>query len=214
MIVLIQLGLLLLVEMCVLMGHEEELSYSSRSVEQVNLQVHHYHVSIPLLSESMATTASSKPGLDGLLIFEQPFARVGLVPVFLYLPLNPCQVPYENYRKVFRSAQKNIERELGAIQTISNDLAKNAHNSSQDPQEAIKSLEGMIGRVEGLKRKVGISFLFQDAHLTYGFSYPICKRLRVHLRWTSCASGVNTLLSSRIFRAPKTLNTCDGSTPA
>ncbi|KAH9989658.1 CTLH/CRA C-terminal to lish motif domain-containing protein [Russula vinacea] len=82
--------------------------------------------------------ASSRPTMDGLLIFEQPFARV----------------PYENYRKVFRTAQKNIERELGAIQTISNDLAKNAHSSCEDPQEAIKSLEGMIGRVEGLKRKL------------------------------------------------------------
>jgi hypothetical protein len=30
----------------------------------------------------MATTATSKPGLDGLLIFEQPFARVRLVPLF------------------------------------------------------------------------------------------------------------------------------------
>ena len=63
-------------------------------------------------------------------------------------------MPYENYRKVFRTAQKNIERELGAIQSSSNELAKNAQNSCQDPQEAIKSLEGMIGKVEGLKRKV------------------------------------------------------------
>jgi hypothetical protein len=80
MIVIIELGLLLLVEVCVLMGHEEEQLHSSRStVEQVNLQVHHHHVSIPLF---MATTATSKPGLDGLLIFEQPFARVRLVPLF------------------------------------------------------------------------------------------------------------------------------------
>ena len=104
----------------------------------------------------MATTATSKPGLDGTLIFEQPFARVRPRSPLWFLSLKPCQVPYENYRKVFRSAQKNIERELGAIQTISNDLAKDAHNSSQDSQEAIKSLEGMIGRVEGLKRKVRI----------------------------------------------------------
>ncbi|KAH9973794.1 CTLH/CRA C-terminal to lish motif domain-containing protein [Lactifluus volemus] len=79
--------------------------------------------------------ANSKLSLDGLLIFEQPFTRV----------------PYENYRKVFRTAQKNIERELGAIQTASNDLANNA---SQTPEEAIKSIEGIIGRVEGLKRKL------------------------------------------------------------
>ncbi|KAH9006527.1 CTLH/CRA C-terminal to lish motif domain-containing protein [Lactarius hatsudake] len=83
--------------------------------------------------------SASKPNLDGLLIFEQPFARV----------------PYENYRKVFRTAQKNIERELGAIQTASNDLAKNAQSSCrEDPQGAIRSLEGMIDRVEGLKRKL------------------------------------------------------------
>jgi hypothetical protein len=90
--------------------------------------------SIPLIPMSVA----NKPILDGLLIFEQPFARV----------------PYENYRKVFRTAQKNIERELGAIQTTSNDISKNARSSSRDPEEAIKSLEGMIDRVEGLKRKV------------------------------------------------------------
>ncbi|KAH9042546.1 CTLH/CRA C-terminal to lish motif domain-containing protein [Lactarius pseudohatsudake] len=83
--------------------------------------------------------SASKPNLDGLLIFEQPFARV----------------PYENYRKVFRTAQKNIERELGAIQTASNDLAKNAQSFCQeDPQGVIRSLENMIDRVEGLKRKL------------------------------------------------------------
>ncbi|KAH9177732.1 CTLH/CRA C-terminal to lish motif domain-containing protein [Lactarius sanguifluus] len=76
----------------------------------------------------------SKPNLDGLLIFEQPFARV----------------PYENYRKVFRTAQKNIERELGAIQTASNDLAKNAQSSClrrssgsyQDPRGHDRQVEG------------------------------------------------------------------------
>ncbi|KAH9962959.1 CTLH/CRA C-terminal to lish motif domain-containing protein [Russula dissimulans] len=82
--------------------------------------------------------ATNRINLDGLLIFEQPFAKV----------------PYENYRKVFRTAQKNIERELGAIQTTSNDLAKDAHNAFQDTREAVKSLEGMISRVEGLKRKL------------------------------------------------------------
>ena len=35
--------------------------------------------------------ATNKPSLDGLLIFEQPFARVGLVPVLLYLSLIPSK---------------------------------------------------------------------------------------------------------------------------
>ncbi|KAI0261599.1 CTLH/CRA C-terminal to lish motif domain-containing protein [Gloeopeniophorella convolvens] len=82
--------------------------------------------------------AASKLNLDGVLLFEQPFARV----------------PYENYRKVFRTTQKNIERELGAVQTASNELANSARSSSQSPHDAVKSLETMIGRVEGLKRKL------------------------------------------------------------
>ncbi|KAI0064381.1 hypothetical protein BV25DRAFT_1800895 [Artomyces pyxidatus] len=82
--------------------------------------------------------SNSKVNVEGIMLFEQPFARV----------------PYENYRKVFRTSQKNIERELVAVQTASNDLARRAKESAQDPQDAIKSLESMIGRVEGLKRKL------------------------------------------------------------
>ncbi|EIM89151.1 uncharacterized protein STEHIDRAFT_119889 [Stereum hirsutum FP-91666 SS1] len=83
--------------------------------------------------------SNNKLNMEGILLLEQPFARV----------------PYENYRKVFRTSQKNIERELGAVQSASNDLVKKAKSGSQDPQEAIKTLEGMIGRVENLKRKLG-----------------------------------------------------------
>jgi len=72
------------------------------------------------------------------MLFEQPFARV----------------PYENYRKVFRATQKNIERELGAVQTAANDLSKRSKSGIQTPQDAAKSIDGMIGRVENLKRKV------------------------------------------------------------
>ena len=61
------------------------------------------------------------------------------------------QVPYENYRKVFRTSQKNIEREMGAVQNTANDLAKR----EPDPDATLKAIDGMISRVEGLKRKVG-----------------------------------------------------------
>jgi hypothetical protein len=140
--------------------------------------------------------STGKLSLDGLLIFEQPFARV----------------PYENYRKVFRTAQKNIERELGAIQTTANDLAINPQISSQDPQEAINSL---ISRVEGLKRKVTLPFppLFSPSLISpSAISCPICKRLPVHLPWKLCASDANILPPSRISRAPKIPNTHDGLT--
>jgi len=81
--------------------------------------------------------STTKLNIDGIMLFEQPFARV----------------PYENYRKVFRTMQKNIERELGAVQTAANDLGKRTKSGSQTPQDAAKSIDGMIGRVENLKRK-------------------------------------------------------------
>lgn len=82
--------------------------------------------------------STSKLNVDGIMLFEQPFARV----------------PYENYRKVFRTTQKNLERELVAVQTISNDLNKRVKSGAQTPQDAARLVDGMIGRVENLKRKV------------------------------------------------------------
>jgi len=76
---------------------------------------------------------------------------------FAYLPTKCCtsKVPYENYRKVFRASQKNVERELGAVQSTSIDLANRAAGGDADKEEVLKSIDGMIGRVENLKRKVG-----------------------------------------------------------
>ena len=66
------------------------------------------------------------------------------------------KVPYETYRKVFRISQKNIERELGAVQSASSDLSKRYKpgDDHTDSQEAIKTIDGMIGRIDNLKRKV------------------------------------------------------------
>ncbi|KAL5480789.1 FYV10 [Sanghuangporus weigelae] len=80
---------------------------------------------------------SNKVNVEGALLFEQPFARV----------------PYEAYRKVFRSSQKYIERELGAVQAASKDISKQA-KSNYDPSAALKSIDNVIGKVEGLKRKL------------------------------------------------------------
>ncbi|KAH8108782.1 CTLH/CRA C-terminal to lish motif domain-containing protein [Phellopilus nigrolimitatus] len=88
---------------------------------------------------------SNKVNVDGALLFEQPFARV----------------PYEAYRKVFRTSQKYIERELGTVQTTSKELSKQAR-SSYDPSSALSSIDAMIGKVEGLKRKLS------DLHETSG----------------------------------------------
>ncbi|EIW55245.1 glucose-induced degradation complex subunit FYV10 [Trametes versicolor FP-101664 SS1] len=78
-----------------------------------------------------------KVNVDGIMLFEQPFARV----------------PYENYRKVFRASQKNIEKELGAVQNTAKDLASNK-TPEADVEATTKAIDGMIARVEGLKRKL------------------------------------------------------------
>ncbi|KAL1718036.1 CTLH/CRA C-terminal to lish motif domain-containing protein [Schizophyllum commune] len=83
---------------------------------------------------------------EGILLLEQPFARV----------------PYENYRKIFRTSQKQIEREMGPVQTGVAKLAKDAEAGSLDSAQAIESIDAMIARVEGLKRKLA------DLHSTSG----------------------------------------------
>ena len=67
------------------------------------------------------------------------------------------QVPYENYRKVFRTSQKYIEKELGAVQTSAGDVAKKAYSttsSDRKAEDSLKSIDSMIARIENLKRKV------------------------------------------------------------
>ena len=51
---------------------------------------------------------------------------------------------------MFRTSQKNIEKEMGAVQNAANDLAKR----ELDQDATLKAIDGMISRVEGLKRKV------------------------------------------------------------
>ncbi|KAH0826629.1 hypothetical protein J3R83DRAFT_4995 [Lanmaoa asiatica] len=83
--------------------------------------------------------STNKVNVDGIMLFEQPFARV----------------PYENYRKVFRASQRNIERELGNVQTTSNELQKRTKGNEVNLEDAATAVDGMIARVENLKRKVG-----------------------------------------------------------
>ena len=64
------------------------------------------------------------------------------------------QVPYENYRKIFRTSQRHVEREFGAVLTTSNELANRARSGTLNADDKLKSIDNMIGRVENLKRKV------------------------------------------------------------
>ncbi|KAJ7064914.1 CTLH/CRA C-terminal to lish motif domain-containing protein [Mycena amicta] len=81
---------------------------------------------------------ATKLNVDGILLFEQPFARV----------------PFENYRKVFRTTQRNVERDMKAVQTSAHDLAKQSADGSLASEAAIQSIDSMIANVENLKRKL------------------------------------------------------------
>lgn len=117
-------------------------------------------VNYPKLPTRMPTSANmgSKLNLEGMMLFEQPFARVsGLNSSSLHKMLNThggMQVPYENYRKIFRTSQRHVERELGAVLTASNELSSRATSGTLDTGDVLKSMDNMIGRVENLKRKV------------------------------------------------------------
>ena len=75
------------------------------------------------------------------------------------------QVPYENYRKIFRTSQRHLERELGAVLTASNELANRATTSGTlDIGDVLKSMDSMIGRVENLKRKVNSTHPYIGYH--------------------------------------------------
>ena len=55
---------------------------------------------------------------------------------------------------MFRASQKNIEKEMGAVQNAANDLVKRDPASVDATDATTKAIDGMIARVEGLKRKV------------------------------------------------------------
>ncbi|KAF8591289.1 hypothetical protein K439DRAFT_1650826 [Ramaria rubella] len=82
--------------------------------------------------------SANKLNIEGTLLLEQPFVKV----------------PYENLRKIFRTSQKYIERELTAVQNASTELINKAAEGSYEPSEVLKTVDSMIGRVEGLKRKL------------------------------------------------------------
>ncbi|PPQ75590.1 hypothetical protein CVT24_010896 [Panaeolus cyanescens] len=81
---------------------------------------------------------ANKVNHEGIMLFEQPFVKV----------------PYENYKKIFRTQQKNVEKDFNAIQSSSNDLVSKARQGNLESEDALKALDGMIGRVENLKRKL------------------------------------------------------------
>ncbi|KAL0063318.1 GID complex subunit containing RING finger motif [Marasmius tenuissimus] len=81
---------------------------------------------------------ASKVNTEGIFLFEQPFVRV----------------PYENYRKVFRTSQKQVEREYGAIQNAASDITNRCKSSDVPASDAAAAIDEMIARVKSLQRKL------------------------------------------------------------
>ncbi|KAJ7126059.1 CTLH/CRA C-terminal to lish motif domain-containing protein [Mycena epipterygia] len=119
---------------------------------------------------------ANKLNVDGILLFEQPFARV----------------PYENYRKVFRTTQRNVERDLKAVQSTANELVKQSSSSDVSSEAAIQSIDAMINNVENLKRKLS------ELHDTAG--KPTQDVIRERLQHLATIENVPTANNSEFER--------------
>ncbi|KAF5389545.1 hypothetical protein D9757_004169 [Collybiopsis confluens] len=64
------------------------------------------------------------------------------------------QVPYENYRKVFRTSQKHIEREYSVIQSSASDISSSIASGNFTAIDLAADIDNLIGRVDTLKRKL------------------------------------------------------------
>ncbi|PWN35144.1 uncharacterized protein FA14DRAFT_144797 [Meira miltonrushii] len=88
--------------------------------------------------------ATSAPNHDGVMLLEAPFARV----------------PHEELRRYLRMQQRLVERDLTYCSTSLDSLSKSARLdipslAKKSGSELERSLDQMIGRIKGLKRKLG-----------------------------------------------------------
>ncbi|KAJ7266891.1 CTLH/CRA C-terminal to lish motif domain-containing protein [Mycena haematopus] len=111
---------------------------------------------------------AKKLNVDGILLFEQPFARV----------------PFENYRKVFRTTQRHVERDLKAVQSTTADLVNQASSTGVDSEAAVQSIDAMISTVENLKRKLS------ELHETAG--NPTQDVIRERLQHLATVENIST----------------------
>lgn len=74
------------------------------------------------------------------------------------------QVPYENYRKAFRTSQRNVEKDLGAVNATAVDVSKRVTLENAEPADTVNAIDTMIARVEALKRKVRFPWFIPTLH--------------------------------------------------
>jgi macrophage erythroblast attacher len=64
------------------------------------------------------------------------------------------RLPYELLRKNFKSAQRVVERERDAVLGSLRDAANASMAGSEAPDMTLENIDSMIGRMNGLKRKL------------------------------------------------------------
>ncbi|RUS16328.1 CTLH/CRA C-terminal to lish motif domain-containing protein [Jimgerdemannia flammicorona] len=80
----------------------------------------------------------NKVNHDGIIALEQPFVKV----------------PFEQLKKTFRTSQKYYEKELAHLGSSLGDLVAKTNADKVTPEEASKSIEAMVTRLQNLKRKL------------------------------------------------------------
>ncbi|KAF4583416.1 GID complex subunit containing RING finger motif [Pleurotus pulmonarius] len=119
---------------------------------------------------------SNKMNVEGIMMLEQPFLRV----------------PYENYRKAFRTSQRNVEKDLGAVNSMAIDVSKRVSLENAEPADTVNALDSMIARVEALKRKLS------DLQETTG--KPAVNVLRERVNHVAAMEGIQSSNSPEFDR--------------
>lgn len=95
----------------------------------------------------------SPPGTDPLC---SQLQRPDIDPLLTKLPQDQplLRLPFELLRKTFKVAHFNVEKESTAVKTTLRDTANASLNSTASPEDVLKSVDSMLARMRGLKRKL------------------------------------------------------------
>ena len=132
------------------------------------------------LTTSLAETTSSLSGSQrDLSMASRCMASTSSISDMKAMEHQTLKVPYEILNKKFRSAQKNIDREISHVQTSVNDLEKAVQNRAEAPitiGTINEILNGVVNKLSILKRKSNESISDEmDAA-------NVCKKRLEHLK--------------------------------
>ncbi|KAI9207108.1 CTLH/CRA C-terminal to lish motif domain-containing protein [Polychytrium aggregatum] len=82
---------------------------------------------------------------DGIILLEKPFIQARR-------PSPDALVPYEQFKRAFRTYQKLIEKEMTNVTQAASDLQSKA--SGLKSEDACQAIDGMVAKLQHLKRKI------------------------------------------------------------